>query len=130
MYYEGKKQKASSVFLIFILMILTFISAILFSIYIKDENKEQIDYEVTKTSTVVEEDIKGNDNKIIEKSIKSVVGISKIENNGVSVFSKEGILKKHRYFDGAYYDRITYALYRDVFYEKMGKLLEHIKRKK
>ena len=43
-------------------------------------------------------------------------------------FVEEGRLKEHRYYSGKYYDMITLALYRTIFYTKMKKLLYNIKK--
>ncbi len=37
-------------------------------------------------------------------------------------FEQEGILKKHRYIDGKYYDMFIMALSREKFYKKIGEL--------
>lgn len=88
MYYENRKAKNFTVFFIFIILILILIAGLLFNIYLKDNEKANIDYEITKTSTQTENDLKQEDIKnLIEKSTKSIVGISKLEQKGTSVFS-------------------------------------------
>lgn len=43
-------------------------------------------------------------------------------------FVQEGRLKEYRYYNGKYYDMLTLALYRDVFYEKMAKVIKAIRK--
>ena len=43
-------------------------------------------------------------------------------------FAEEGRLKEHRYYGGRYYDMLTLALYRDMFYHKMKNMIENIKK--
>ncbi|MGN1299483.1 MAG: S1C family serine protease [Candidatus Scatovivens sp.] len=94
MYYENRKQKNFTIFFIFIIIILIFIAGILFKISISDSQVKDINYEVTKTSTQVGENVeekKVDIKELIEASTKCVVGISKLEQNGTSIFSKDGV---------------------------------------
>ena len=95
MYYENRKPKNFTIFFVFIILILIFIAAILFKISINNNQIKDINYEITKTSTQIEENVENDsENKIkslIENSCKSVVGISKLEQNGTSVFTKDGV---------------------------------------
>lgn len=91
MYYENRKSKNFTAFFVFTIILLSFIVALLFSIYIKDENKIQTDYEVAKTSTEVEKNDEDKIKEIIEKSVKCVVGISKLENSGITIFAQNGV---------------------------------------
>lgn len=95
MYYENRKPKNFSIFLIFIILILIFIATILFKMSISSNEIKDINYEITKTSTDTGENVDKEDEidvkTLIESSTKCVVGISKLEQNGTSVFSQDGV---------------------------------------
>ena len=95
MYYENRKPKNFTIFFVFIILILVFIATILFKISINNNQIKDINYEITKTSTQIEKNVENDtENKtktLIENSCKSVVGISKLEQNGTSVFTKDGV---------------------------------------
>ena len=95
MYYENRKPKNFSIFFIFIILILIFIAAILFKISVGNQQIKDISYEITKTSTQTGENVENlvqiDTKTLIENASKCVVGISKIEQNGTSVFNKDGV---------------------------------------
>lgn len=95
MYYENKKPKNFSIFFILIIFILVFIAVIIYKISVSSNQIKDINYEITKTSTDTGENVDKegeiNVKTLIESSTKSVVGISKLEQNGTSVFSQEGV---------------------------------------
>lgn len=89
MYYENKKDKNKDK--ITIITFLGLIVILLCIVIIKldySENKTDIqtNYEATRLSTNSEENVDKDPKKTIEKSVKSVVGISKLEQNGNSIF--------------------------------------------
>lgn len=95
MYYENRKPKNFSIFFIFIILILIFIAGILFKMSVGNQQIKDISYEITKTSTQTGENVENeseiNTKSLIESATKCVVGISKIEQNGTSVFNQDGV---------------------------------------
>ena len=93
MYYENKKTKNFGIFLIIIF--LSIIIFLLFRISYGNEYYKQNNYEAKILSTANEQNVENtSENKVkevIEKAAKSVVGISKIEQNGTSIFLDNGI---------------------------------------
>ena len=93
MYYENKKQKNFGIALIIIF--LTIIIFLLFRISYGNEYYKQNNYEAKILSTVNEQNgentSENNIKEVIEKAAKSVVGISKIEQNGTSIFLDDGV---------------------------------------
>ena len=92
MYYENKKQKNFGIALIIIF--LSIIIFLLFRISYGNEYYEKSNYDAKVLSTANEQNVenssKNNAKDIINKAIKSVVGISKIEENGTTVFIDGG----------------------------------------
>lgn len=89
MYYENKKDKNKD--RITIIAFLGLIVILLCIVIIKldySENNMSVssEYEVTKLSTNEEEKVEKDPQKTIEEAVKSVVGISKLEQNGSSIF--------------------------------------------
>ena len=89
MYYEGKKEKKREKFILTILMIV--IIALLCILIIKLDAPLQVqtqpaNYETTKLSTTNEEKVEKQNSKTIDSVVKSVVGISKLEQKGTSIF--------------------------------------------
>lgn len=89
MYYESKNDKKREKFVLTILMIV--IIALLCVLIIKLDAPLQIqtesaNYEATKLSTKEEQNVENKDAKTIDNVVKSVVGISKLEQNGTSIF--------------------------------------------
>lgn len=95
MYYENRKPKNFSIFFIFIILILIFIAGILFKMSVSNKEIKDISYEITKTSTQTGENVENegeiNTKSLIENASKCVVGISKIEQNGTSVFNQDSV---------------------------------------
>ena len=84
MYYENKKEKKSGIALI--LAFLLIIILLLLNLTLKtDGNLTSDNYEVTKTAIEVEDE-EINVEDFIKKATKCVVGISKLEQNGTSIF--------------------------------------------
>ena len=89
MYYENKIEKKKERTVLIILMIV--IIALLCVLIIKLEAPLQIQtkepmYNVTKLSTNNEENVEKQSQKTIDTVVKSVVGISKLEQSGTSIF--------------------------------------------
>ena len=89
MYYESKNEKKKEKIVLIVLMIV--IIALLCVLIIKLDAPLQIQaqpasYETTKLSTNNEENVENQDTKTIETVVKSVVGISKLEQSGTSIF--------------------------------------------
>lgn len=89
MYYESRNEKKKEKIILIILMIV--IIALLCVLIIKLDAPFQIStvnssYETTKLSTNNEENVENNNTKTINSVVKSVVGISKLEQGGVSIF--------------------------------------------
>ena len=89
MYYEAKNEKQIERLIIFILLIV--IIALIAIIVLKlDYNENELNistnYETTKLSTESAQNVDKETSKTIDTVIKSVVGISKLEDNGNSIF--------------------------------------------
>ena len=89
MYYESKIDKEREKVLLIILMIV--IIALLCVLIIKLDaplkiQTEEGNYEASKLSTQTEQNVENQDTKTIDTVVKSVVGISKLEQNGTTLF--------------------------------------------
>ena len=89
MYYESKNDKKREKFVLTILMIV--IIALLCVLIIKLDAPLQIqtepaNYQTSKLSTEKEQNVENKTVKTIDTVVKSVVGISKLEQNGTSIF--------------------------------------------
>ena len=84
MYYENKKDKKIVWILLIILLIL--IVLLLINLTIKTENQIVTNYDSTKTAIEFEKEEEINIEEIIKKATSCVVGISKLEQNGTSIF--------------------------------------------
>lgn len=89
MYYESKNERNREKVILIVLMIV--IIALLCILIIKLDNPNQIqtaisNYDATKLSTKSEESVENKEEKTIENVVKSVVGISKLQQNGNSIF--------------------------------------------
>lgn len=89
MYYESKKDRQKEKLVVFSLLII--IIALLAILILKlDYNQEEpsltTNYEVSKLSTENAQKVDKDDSKTINEVIKCVVGISKLEDNGNSIF--------------------------------------------
>lgn len=92
--YTSKKRKAKKFsIIIFIITLLTIAAFKLFQIYAGIEINNPTQVEAEKMSeTIIEEVNKEEDSiKMLETATKSVVGISKLKNNGTVVFKEDGI---------------------------------------
>ncbi len=84
MYYENKKEKKIGIALILVFLLI--IILLLLNLTLKtDGNLTSDNYEVTKTAIEVEDE-EINVEDFIKKATKCVVGISKLEQNGTSIF--------------------------------------------
>lgn len=89
MYYESKREKKAEKFVLVLLMIV--IIALLCILIIKLDSPIQTqaitsDYNANKLSTNIEETVDNITSKTIEEVVKSVVGISKLQQTGNSIF--------------------------------------------
>lgn len=89
MYYESKREKKAEKFVLVLLMIV--IIALLCILIIKLDSPIQTqaitsDYNANKLSTNIEENVDNITSKTIEEVVKSVVGISKLQQTGNSIF--------------------------------------------
>ena len=89
MYYESKNEKKKEITILIVLMLV--IIALLCVLIIKLDMPVQIqadpiNYESSKLSTNIEENVENQDAKTIDSVVKSVVGISKLEQTGTSIF--------------------------------------------
>lgn len=89
MYYESKREIQKEKLIVFILLVI--IVALLTILILKVDYKEnnqtlKTDYETTKLSTETAQNVDKTSSKTIENVIKSVVGISKLKDNGNSIF--------------------------------------------
>ncbi len=89
MYYENKKDKNKDkiTIILFLGLIVILLCIVIIKLDYSESNMNiQTDYETTKLSTNSEEKVEKDPRKTIEESVKSVVGISKLEQNGNSIF--------------------------------------------
>lgn len=89
MYYESKKDRQKEKLIVFALLII--IIALLAILILKLDYKQETSvvkssYEASQLSTESEVKVEKDISKSINKVIKSVVGISKLEDNGNSIF--------------------------------------------
>lgn len=89
MYYESKKEIQREKIVVFVLLIV--IIALLAILILKLDYKDNepalsSSYEATKLSTETAQKVDKKASKTIDEVIKSVVGISKLEDNGNSIF--------------------------------------------
>ena len=89
MYYENKNEKKKEIIILITLMLV--IIALLCVLIIKLDTPIQVqtnneEYETTKLSTNIEENVENTSVKTINSVVKSVVGISKLEQTGTSIF--------------------------------------------
>ena len=90
MYFENKKEKNKGVF--FIIFLLFFIIVLLLNLTLKNENDIIYTYDATKT--VGNTETKVNEysvEEMIKGATSAVVGISKLEQKGTSIFLNNGI---------------------------------------
>ena len=92
MYYESKNDKKREKIILIILIIV--IIALLCVLIIKLDSPIQIqtesaNYDASKLSTKEEQSVEKETEKIINSVVKSVVGISKLEQNGTSIFLED-----------------------------------------
>lgn len=88
MYYENNKEKKKEKVILYIFMIVV-IGLLVVLIWKLDGSKvtAQTNYDVSKLSVEEKkEDTEENRNQMIEKAVKNIVGISKLGQNGTSIF--------------------------------------------
>jgi S1-C subfamily serine protease len=89
MYYENQKEKRKGqiIICIFMVIIILLLSVLILRID-TDKTSKTItsNYSADKLSTNIEENVDTSRTKMINQVIKSVVGISKLEKNGSSIF--------------------------------------------
>ena len=89
MYYENKKDKMRNQFIMFVLLVVIIMLLCILIIKIDKPDVTQTvktSYETEKLSTNNEKHVEKDISKTIENVTKSVVGISKLEQNGNSIF--------------------------------------------
>lgn len=88
MYYENRKDKFKEKMIIYIsLLIIIVLLVVLFFKNDLNEIKAETNYDVSKLQLEsIEETEENNTKKIIERAVKSVVGISKLSQNGKTIF--------------------------------------------
>ena len=93
--YKKRPSKIKRFFLLFLLMVMvSFLSIYIYNMYINinvyHSGEEQKEYEASRLSQTInenEKEAKEEDiTKVLDKTIKCVVGISKIKNTGNSIF--------------------------------------------
>lgn len=90
MYYENKKDKNKSKFtvIVFLSLIVILLCVLIIKIDYTEKGNTRIlsNYEANKLSINTEEKVEKGPTQIIQDAVKSVVGISKLEQNGNSIF--------------------------------------------
>lgn len=95
LYTEKKKKNKKIIVIIIILFILLYISLKIFQVYSSIEIKNYNNVEAKRISQTIEQQVQENEQivEMIENITNSVVGISKLKNNGQTVFAEDGISK-------------------------------------
>ncbi len=91
MYYENKRDKLRNQFIIFVLLIVIIMLLCVLILKVDKTDISQVvktNYEVEKLSTNNEENVEKGISKIISNVTKSVVGVSKLEQKGSTIFLK------------------------------------------
>ena len=89
MYYENKNEKKKDKLILFVFMIVIIALLCILIIKLDGQANNQIiesNYSADKLSTENEKIVENNDTKTIENVVKSVVGISKIQQSGNTIF--------------------------------------------
>lgn len=92
MYYENKREKLRNQFIIFVLLItiILLLCVLIMKIDVpKVSGTVKTNYEAEKLSTRSAEKVEKDTSKIIKDVTKSVVGISKLEQNGNTIFLED-----------------------------------------
>lgn len=89
MYYENKneKRKEQIIMIIFMLIVIMLLCVLIIKLDKNNSNKfTESDYNTKKLSTNNEENVDKDTSKMINSVVKNVVGISKLQTNGNSIF--------------------------------------------
>ena len=92
MYYENKREKLRNQFIIFVLLItiILLLCVLIMKIDVpKVSGTVKTNYETEKLSTRSAEKVEKDTSKIIKDVTKSVVGVSKLEQNGNTIFLED-----------------------------------------
>lgn len=92
MYYENKREKLRNQFIIFVLLItiILLLCVLIMKIDVpKVSGTVKTNYEAEKLSTRSAEKVEKDTSKIIKDVTKSVVGVSKLEQNGNTIFLED-----------------------------------------
>ena len=92
MYYENKREKLRNQFIIFVLLItiILLLCVLIMKIDVpKVSGTVKTNYETEKLSTRSAEKVEKDTSKIIKNVTKSVVGVSKLEQNGNTIFLED-----------------------------------------
>lgn len=89
MYYENKKDKKILLKVVLVLLILVIV--LLLNLTVQTEEKNNNSYSVVKTAIEAEKKEKISKEEIIKNAVSCVVGISKLEQNGTSIFLNNSI---------------------------------------
>ena len=95
MYYENKRDKLRNQFIIFVLLIVIIMLLCVLILKVDKTDISQVvktNYEVEKLSTNNEENVEKGISKIISNVTKSVVGVSKLEQKGSTIFLKNTVI--------------------------------------
>ncbi len=88
MYYETKKERRTDKLILVMFMITVILLLSILIIKLNDNTYSKVDtnYNIDKLSTNLEENVDNIEEKTIDSVIKSIVGISKLEQTGNSIF--------------------------------------------
>jgi len=88
-YYENKKDKKKDkiTLILFLTLIVVLLCIVIIKLDYADHNMSvSTEYEVDRLSTNSDTKVEKNSKELLENAVKSVVGISKLEQNGNSIF--------------------------------------------
>ena len=87
MYYESSRKKELSLIIIFMIIVISLLAILILKIDTNKQNQTvSSNYDVSKLSTNNEQIVEFDTSKMINSVVKSVVGISKLQQNGSSIF--------------------------------------------
>ena len=88
MYYESRneKRKEKTIFIVLMIVIIALLCILIIKLDTPNQIQTTSNYEASKLSTENEENVNNQDKKTIENVVKCVVGISKLQQAGNSIF--------------------------------------------
>ena len=86
MYYETSRKKDTMLIIIFMIAVIMLLGILILKMDNKSNQSTTSNYDTSKLSTNNEQTVEFDTSKMINSVVKSVVGISKLQRNGSSIF--------------------------------------------